>query len=142
MKPVTLFISPDEKAMSLREQNLVRPPTHQWHRFQIVTVDRGDELAEWWRDLGPSTAFTAPGCEIPSLWEHTVGELWDIAEHHRLQDDYWQKFSEEKASESTLIGDFLEQYEERSKVIKNQSQFGPGVSHQRNGFSKEAVNGN
>lgn len=142
MKAVTLVIHPDEKAMSLREINLVRPPSYQWHRFQIVTVNRGDELAEWWRDLGPAEEFTRPGVEVPSLWEHTVGELWDIADHYRMQDDYWQKFAEERAAESSLVNDFLEQYEERSKIIKNQSQFGPGVSHQRNGFSRSAVNGN
>lgn len=142
MKPVTLFVHPDEKAMSLREQNMVRPPTHQWHRYQIVTVNRGDELAEWWRDLGPSENFPAPGCEIPALWEHTVGELWDIAQHYRLQDDYWRKTAEEIQGESTLIPDFLNQYQERNEILRNRSRFGPGYTKQRNGFPKEAISGN
>lgn len=142
MRPTTLFIHPDEKAMSLREINLVRPPTHQWHRYQIVTVNRGDELAEWWKDLGPSEAYQRPEVEIPSLWEHSVGELWDIAQHYRLQDDYWRKRTAEWQAESTLIPDFLDQHMERWRIIRNQSQFGPGYAKQRNGFFKEAVRGN
>ena len=130
MKPVTLFILPNEKAWALREINLVRPPTHQWRRYQIVTVVRADVLSEWWRDMGPTVP--RPEIEIPSLGEHTVAELQGIAEQY--QDDHWGKFVAEKQAESTLIPDFLDQYAERSLIIKNKSKFGPGYSKQRNGF--------
>ena len=136
MKPATNVIHPDEKAWSLREINLVRPPTHQWHRWQIVTVVRGDALAEWWRDLGPKAAFPRPEMEIPALGEHTVGELWDMAEHYRLQDDYWLSRTRELAAGCTLISDFLDQKEEMWRVIRNQSQFGPKQHKQRVGFPK------
>ena len=139
MKPATLFIHPDEKAMSLREINLIRPPTYQWHRWQIVTVNRGDALSEWWKDLGPKSNFPRPELEIPSFWEHTVGELWDMAQHYRLQDDYWRKFALEQAAESSLITDWTEQVEERREVINNRSKFGPGYTKQRVGFSRKAA---
>lgn len=139
MKPVTIVIHPDEKAWSLREINLVRPPTHQWHRWQIVTVVRNDRLAEWWNDLGPSASFPVQQFEVPSLGEHTVGELLDIAEHSRLQDDYWQKRAVEITDGCTLIADFLDQKEERWRVINNQTVSGPLVTKQRDGFDKRAA---
>ena len=136
MKAATVVIHPDEAAWSLREINLVRPPTHQWHRWQIVTVVRDDALAEWWRDLGPSAEYTRPELEVPSLGEHTVGELWDIADHYRLQDDYWRGRTRELTEASSLIPDFLEQKEEQWKVINNQTVSGPLITKQRDGFYK------
>ncbi len=139
MKPVTIAVHEDEKAWALRELNLVRPPTRQWHRWQIVTVIRNDELTEWWHDLGPMKRFTAPQIEIPGLLEHTVAEIRDIAEQYRLGDDYWTKRAEELAAESTIIPDLLNQREEQRRVIHNRSSFGPGVRTQRNGFPLKAV---
>lgn len=133
-RPATTVISPDERAWALREVNLVRPPTHQWHRWQVVTVVRDDALAEWWRDLGPKALYSRPEVEIPSLGEHTVGELWDMAAHYRLQDDYWMKRTQELTEGCTLIHDFLEQKAEMRKVMRNQSVYGPGGHKQRDGF--------
>lgn len=132
MKPVTAAINTNEKAMSLREENMVRPPTHQSHRYQIIVVVRDDKLAEWWRDLGPSENFKGNGFQIPSLMEHSVAELLDIAEASR-HDDSWQKEMAGVVAESTMISDFLDQYEERWEIMHNRSTFGPGVTHQRNG---------
>lgn len=132
-------VHPDEKAFLLVERNLpfdrigVR-------RIQILYVNRGDRLAEWRKDLGPASDFQNEGVRIPSFWEHTVGELWDIAERHRYRDnDYWARFAAEQQAESTLITDFLNHKEESWKLIDNQSVFGPGVSKQRNGFSKRTA---
>lgn len=134
--PVVAAIHEDEKAFRLAEWNLVRPPAYQLHRWQVVFVNRGGELAEWWEDLGPAKNFTAPPVNIPSLWEHTVAELRDIAERHRLMDDYWTKFLEEESQASTMIPDFLAHYEERWRIANNQSQFGPLISRQRNGTNR------
>jgi hypothetical protein len=134
VKPVTQFIARNEKAMSLREENL------HGRRYQIIVVVRADELTEWWKDLGPSGNHLGDGFQIPSLMEHTVAELQDIATASR-HDDTWQKEMRGVVAESTLISDFLSQYEERSRIINNKSSFGPGVVKQRNGFSKGAVNG-
>lgn len=137
MKAATLAVHENEKAWSLREINLVRPPAYHNRRWQIITVVRNDSLAEWWDDLGPAEQFDAPQFEVPSLGIHSVAELRDIAVQQRHRDDHWQRFMAEKTAESTLIPDFLDYIEENWKRIYNQSVFGPGVTHQRNGFPKK-----
>lgn len=134
--PITETVHPDEKAWRLKEINLIRPvgKACEWHRIQFAWVARNGVVYEWSRDLGPSEDFTAPGLDIPSLWEHTVGQLWDIAENARLGTDYWQRWVAEQEHESTLIPDWINQVEERSKILRNQSTFGPGGHKQRNGF--------
>ncbi len=139
MRGVTNTIHKDEKAWSLKERNLVRAPNFKLSRYQIITVNRGDKLVEWWSNLGPVKNFTAPELDIPSLWEHSVAELQEIAEEKRLGDDYWQKFTEETRHESSLISDWANQYEERGRIIRNQSVSGPGFRKQRNGFSRKAA---
>lgn len=136
-RPTTDLVHPDEPALSLREINLVKAPIHQWHRYQIITVNRGDRLTEWWKDLGPKSE--AIEFEVPSLWEHTVGELWEIADQLRLQDDLWQQRSLELAGESTLIRDFANMREENAKIIHNRSLFGARFRKQRIGFPRKAA---
>ena len=140
MRPVTVAIHDDEKAWELREFNQAGVG---YRRYQVITVVRDDRLTEWWDDLGPSAEFFGEGFIIPSLFEHSVGELREMAMQARYRDDYWEKFAAEQVAESTLIGDYLNQVEEHWKVIRNQSVFGPGVSKQRDGFPrKEALNVN
>lgn len=138
--PGTHFVLHDELAYYLVERNLTAPDYKGVHRFQIVYVNRDDEIAEYRKDLGLATEF--PGVQefrIPSLWEHTVAELQEIAEHTRTQDDYWRKRAQEIAADSTLIDDWLDQVEERGRVIHNRSTFGPLASAQRNGFDLRAA---
>lgn len=137
MRPVTLAINSDEKAWALRER--VQAAGVGYKRFQVITVVRDDALTEWWHELGPAELFDAPEVEIPSLFEHTVAELREMADEHRHRDNYWQKFAEEQVAESTLIPDYLNQVEERWRIIRNESVFGPGVTAQRNGFPKKEV---
>jgi len=118
---------------------MVRAPVHQWHRYQFAWVVRDGVVYEWSADLGPKDDFSAPEIDIPGLWEHTVGELWDIAERYRLGEDHWRNRIEEIASESTIITDLIDQLEERAKIIHNRSVFGAGGRKQRNGFSRRAL---
>ena len=134
-------IHEDELAYRLSEINMVRPPSYQWHRYQIILVIRDDKIVEWWNDLGPRKA-NQPQFTIPSLWEHTVAELRAIAEETRLGDTYWLKRSEELQSESTMITDLIEQSAERSQIINNRSVFGYKGQHQRNGYTKRNRHGN
>jgi hypothetical protein len=86
-------VSPDEWGLDLSEVNLQSPDSPGWRRYQVVTVPRGERLAEWRRDLGPASAFTADQFRVPGgvvddvtgRFEpvHTVGELWDIADYLR-----------------------------------------------------------
>ncbi len=137
MKPVTFYVVDDELAWNLREQNLVRPPTHQWHRWQIITVIRNDRLAEHWTDLGPAEMFPAPQIEIPSLKEHTVAELKDMAQRWRHEEGGRKRIAELQA-ESTLRDDIMNQFEEGKRIMANQSVFGPALAHQRNGLDRRA----
>jgi len=139
--PLTEVVHPDEKAWRLKELPMMRQmgKARELRRIQFVWVQRNGIIYEWSRDLGPAASFTAPGCDIPSLWEHTVGELWDIAENQRLKDDHWQKFAAEGSAESRLFDDWREQVEERSKVIRNRSVFWRGGHKQRNGFPRKAI---
>lgn len=135
---VTLAVRENEKAWSLRELNLVRPPGFQRHRYQIITVNRDDALCEWWDDLGPAERFKGQEFDVPSLWEHSVAELRDIAASKR-DDTTWVTFMDEQRADSTLIADFLNQVEEHWRVIYNRSVFGPGGHTQRNGFPRKEV---
>lgn len=139
MKPVILAVHENEKAYSLREINLTRPPLFQERRWQVITVVRNDQLAEWWNDMGPAEDFTAMPFEVPSLGIHSVAELRDIALSQHDTSDYWAKFADEQRDGSTLIADYIAYREENKKRIHNVSVFGPGVTHQRNGFPRQAA---
>lgn len=138
MSLITHDLDPNEKVYRLSEVNLTRPPSYQNRRYQIILVNRNDQIAEWWYDLGPSWSFAANQFTFPMLWEHTVAEAQDIAEAKR-HDTYWQDFLKEKQAESTLLDDWQTQREERHKIIHNRSVFGPGGHKQRDGFPLRAA---
>ena len=86
----TPVISPDEPAFLLVEEYLQSPGSKGFHRYQIVTVVRNDELVEWRHDMGPARRFkNIDQFRIPGgvrddrtrriYIEHTVGELQEIA---------------------------------------------------------------
>ena len=83
---VTQTVGGDEKAWELIEVNLQSPGNRGWHRYQILRVLRDGNIAEWRRDLGESKNFKGVNqLRIPSLWEHTVDELFDLADELRGQ---------------------------------------------------------
>ena len=72
------------------------PGAKGFHRYQIITVVRNDELVEWHHDMGPATKFKGiDQFRIPGgvrdertrriYIEHTVGELQDIANQLRTR---------------------------------------------------------
>jgi hypothetical protein len=135
----TTVLNPDEKALVLVEMNKLSPDYRSLRRYQLVYVLRGDNIAEHRTDLGPASAFKAPEVRIPSMWEHSVGELWDIAEDYRLADDYGEKITRELAASSTLIQDSFNWMTELINIRDNRSVVGPGFRRQRNGFSRKAT---
>ena len=137
-RPVTVAVHEDEPAWWLVELNLVRAPSRQWHRWQVITVHRDDQLADWWLDLGPQEDFPdTPPVAIPGLWEERVADLRDLADQLRASPRFAQRKAELEA-ESTLIPDMLHQFEEGKRIMGNVSVFGPGVTRQRNGLDQEA----
>lgn len=143
IRPVTVAIHEDEPAFMLVELNLVRP--HQegtiersWRRWQVVTVNRDDKLADWWHDLGPASNYPdGPPLCIPGLWEESVAALRDLAEQRRNSHVFAAQKAELEA-ESTLIPDMVTQFDEGKRIMRNVSVFGPGVSRQRNGLDQRA----
>jgi hypothetical protein len=130
-------VTPDEKAFRLAELVLMAPDYSGFRRYQLIIVNRNDELAEYREDMGPAAGFTAPEFNILAMWEHSVAELREMADLNR--DDYWTKRTAEIQAESTLIDDWIDQSEERREIVQNRSTFGPGYRKQRNGFDRQAA---
>ena len=90
----TIEVHLDEPAFNLTEVNLQAPDNSGWHRYQIISVVRGERMAEYREDLGPQENFAADSFRIPGgVWDastrrmevlHSVGELREIAEYVRL----------------------------------------------------------
>jgi len=91
MVPATVVFA-DEPAYGLSEVNLLSPLSdaimgggQTMRRYQIIYVNRNDQLAEYREDLGLASDFKSMQFRIPSFWEHTVGELKEMAETLRLR---------------------------------------------------------
>lgn len=136
--PVTLWATPNEKALALTETNQVVPSPEggtAWHRIQSIFVVRGDAPAEWRTDLGPTANYKASQFRVPSYLEHTVAELQDIAEHLRSDTDRLAEkvISEEReAAAERLPGQFQDHMEAKNEAARRRSQFGPKHNKQRN----------
>jgi len=141
LTPIATTVSPDELAYALVEVVLTpysftkggrkfRPKS--WsgkHRYQVILVNRGDRLAEYHRDLGDAALFESGAFRIPSLWEHTVGELQEIADHVRSRED--RSVMAELQQRSTLARDAAAFFEEVYKRRRGQSVFGSAINVQR-----------
>ncbi len=134
MHIVAVTVHSDEPCWGLWEG----PKRGRW--IQRVFVIRDDAVAKYEVDLG-SLEFWPDATEImyPSFGENSVGQLQEMAEADR-HSDKWAKHRQRVAAESTLIPDILRDEEIKLDVIANRSNFGPGVSVQRNDFPREATN--
>ena len=133
MKIVTSAVHPDEPCHGLWQG----PKGGRW--IERVFVIRGDAVAKFETDYGPVTQWPdATETIYPSFGENSVGQLQEMAEYDR-HDDRWAKRRRERLAESTLIPDILRDEEIGIHVRANRSNFGPGVSVQRNDFPREAA---
>ena len=79
-------ISGNEKAMGLYEMAEQSPVSKGFHRYQIIHVIRNGKLAEFRKDMGLAKRWKgAKYLRIPSLMEHTVDELMDLADELRYE---------------------------------------------------------
>ena len=144
LTPIATTVSPEEKAYLLVEVNLTpyvfskggrkfRPKTFSGqHRYQVILVNRGDRLAEYHRDMGDAALFESGPFRIPSLWEHSVGELQDIADNVRSRVKEDRSVTAELQGRSTLKRDAMAFFEEVYKRRRgHQSVFGPAIKVQR-----------
>ncbi len=82
--PIATTINGNEKAFALYEIEEQSPDSRGFHRYQVILVKRGDHLAEFRTDMGSNKLWkNVRQINIPSLWEHTVDELKDIANQIR-----------------------------------------------------------
>ena len=77
-------IQGNEKAWVYLELHLQSPGSRGRRRYRIIVVNRDGYLAEYKEDMGPAKAFKGiKELNIPSLWEHSVDELMDLADELR-----------------------------------------------------------
>lgn len=117
----TPYVLADEKAFGLVEVMLPAPNYKGRNRYQIIYVARNGRLAEFRKDLGKAKKFKALQFRIPSLWEHTVAELMDIAETLRNSPGRIDQFIP-KPEDSQLLEKFADRmerqmYERKGKKV-------------------------
>jgi len=84
MDCVTQVISMEELAWGLYELNMQSPGSRGFHRYQIIQVVRDGTITEVWVDMGLAKKWRKYNeIRIPSLLEHTVGELVEMANDMR-----------------------------------------------------------
>ena len=142
MRIVTDRVHKDEPCYGLQEvDRLIAYPdgSTRSRRIQAVYVVRGDCIAEYATDLGPSENFrNVMQLKLLSMGDDTVGECMEEAERSRL-DTFERELRAEVVGTSTLIQDFIREKEENIERINNRSHFGPKHTKQRNGFDKRAA---
>jgi len=112
--PITLYISMDEYAAELYEIVKASPDGQGRHLYRYITVIRGDAPAQHVTDLGLCTDPNA-GVAIPSMYEHTVGELMDIAEKLRAT----APAPERPDPKDDLIGGYFDIMEQQNRARHN-----------------------
>jgi len=101
------------------------------HRYQIVTVNRGDRLTRHIHDMGDASLYDCGGLNIPGLWENSVAQLREIADQWRIDQTWEKEVIAEAQGRSTLIDTWLKQEEKKKKALVGQSVYGPGISRRR-----------
>ena len=77
-------ITGDEKAWAYLELNEMAPDSSGMRRYKIIYVNRDGNIAEYREDMGSVKNFRGKKqLHIPSLWEHSVDELLDMADYLR-----------------------------------------------------------
>ena len=131
--PTAPALRNDERVFSLREEHLLASHAKAEHRYQIIVVERNDNLMEFTRDMGPASDYKDVGdIFILSLFEDSVDAVMDMADAIR-EENQIKSWVDENAANSTLIEDAVRQEEEKRKSLLRQSHLGSsGKLIQRN----------
>ena len=130
LRLATPAISLDEPAFLLIEEHLQSPGAKGFHRYQVITVVRNDELVEWHHDMGVATKFKnidqfrIPGGvqdpQTKKLYiEHTVGELREIADMLRTRPQMSRQLPH-----TDLIAMYQIYMEQQAELARNRMVFG------------------
>lgn len=124
--PVTA--NPDEKCFAILETDL-QTEDGKLHRHQIIDFLRGNTPLRQVRDLVAEGEFTVldqhPPLQVYCALEETVGHAMELAQQARDRKKVRDTMSA-MAKTSTLIQDAITQAEIKTKILRKQSQFGPG----------------
>lgn len=121
----------DEPAAALIEFDLARKDGKGYHRYQQIHVVRGERLAEFTYDLGPSGNFTANGFVIngcgskdadPRDWE-TVDSIRDYADEIRSRGGFVRSVAPTVTQEN-----WARYAEEQERRRQHRSTFGSAVA--------------
>ena len=87
--PATLSIAPNEKAYAYLEVQEQSPSSSGFHRYRLIYVNRDGNMAEYRESMGKADIFKGAkaAIHIPSLWEHSVAELMNLADELRWEVD-------------------------------------------------------
>ena len=136
--PTATWISNDEDAYGLFELNLQVQGSKGWHRWQIIRVERNDNFAVWYKDMGPRELYNADGIRILSGFkvrkgvrvhyetEDTVGDLKDAANELRQLNPYQQVMGLEPGD---LLGGYQKEMERLQDRLRHPGKtvFGHGT---------------
>lgn len=86
--PIALTVDPNEKVWQFCETTKQSPGSRGFHRYELMSVVRGGELAVFERDMGKASLYKGAKrlWMMPSLFEHTVDECRWYAERYRWED--------------------------------------------------------
>ena len=124
---VTRAVVDDEPCYVLAELNLPSRSGKSKSRFQVLRIVRDDRLVTAYVYLGPARTFKAdqlliPGGQVENgrgiAW-HTVAELQEIADNLREQPLH------RETEPSDMQKAFQTMVEEKKRMLRKQSSFGP-----------------
>jgi|TARA_R110000751_G_scaffold20837_2_gene60607 hypothetical protein len=124
------IVKNDEPALRLEELNVQGIKGQGMQRRQFIHVIRDDRRAVWSQDLGNADSFHAPPFRIPSLMEHTVEELREIADQLRESKQGANRI-QELSEASTMLEDAIEQAEQRTLEMRRATVSGPSITVER-----------
>lgn len=124
-----LQVSKDEPCYFLQEELRQPPSSRGFHRYQLLTVVRDDNLVRARIDMGPAGMIMAKPLQILGGFTdprtghieicHTVAELQEMAEMER------HSRREQEPHPSDIVGQAHEEIEQRDWVKKGKQVFGP-----------------
>jgi len=80
LKIFTQVVDVNEKAWALQEYHAQSPGSKGFRRYRDIGVNRDGEIAIYREDLGDAKKWKGiRQINIPSLWEHSVEELIELA---------------------------------------------------------------
>ena len=133
--PECFEVDQGEKALLFVERDENRPDSRGFRRYQTIFVKRGDGLAKYMEDMGPTEAFIAGGLDViggdpgkpRKEWVLTVAEVKDHANGLRR----WLAERVADREVPDLISGVHDDIDMENLQRRRSSQFGPLINVER-----------